>query len=85
MFHQNIEQETKEASNSLFGALGKEACVYFYVLEVFSFILLVLACIHVLHGLFTDKKYNLFGGMIAILNSFIVYFVNRLLYSMCVH
>lgn len=85
MFHQNIEQETKETANSLFGAMGKETCVYFYVLEVFSFIMLVLACIHVLHGLFTDKKYNLFGGMIAILNAFIVYFVNRLLYSMCVH
>ena len=81
----NVEHDTKEFTNTLFGPLGKEACIYFYVLQVVSFILLVLACIHVLHGLFTVKNFNAFSGIVAILNAFVVYFVNRLLYSMCVH
>ncbi len=85
MFHQNLEKETKGISHSLFGPLGKEACIYFYALQVATFFLLVLSCISVLHGLFTVKNYNMFAGIIAVFNSFIVYFINRLLYSMCVH
>ena len=85
MFHQNLEKETKDIRHSLFGPLGKEACIYFYVLQVASFFLLVLACISVLHGLFTVKNYNMFGGIISVFNSFLVYFINRLLYSMCIN
>ena len=85
MFHHSLEKDSHGVSNSLFGPLGKEACVYFYALQVISFALLVLASISVLHGLFTVKNYNMFGGMISVLNAFIVYFVNRLLYSMCVN
>jgi hypothetical protein len=85
MFHQNIQQETKETANSLFGPIGKEACLYFYVLEIFSFIGLVIAFIHMLHGIFTNKNYRVLGGVRDILNAFILYFINRLLYSMCVH
>ena len=85
MFHQNIDQETKETANSLFGPMGKETCLWFYVLEIVSFFGLVVACIHMLHGIFTDKNYRVLGGIATVLNAFIAYFVNRLLYSMCVH
>ena len=73
--------------NYFFGALSSEACLYFYVLSIvfgLSFIFVAISSF-----IFIVKKYDKFdmklGFNIVLLltNVFLVYFVNRLLYSMC--
>ena len=68
--------------------VDKKYCNYFYYLSVisyFMFILLVLLLGWVL--IFHSKKINLYfiSNFISIIISlFLMYFVNRLMYSMCV-
>ena len=74
--------------------LDKNSCVYFYVISGFFLVLLVLSLFtntaFLLKNLFIVKKSNVFtfevlsGALIMTFNIFLAYFVNRLLYSMCV-
>lgn len=71
-----------------FGPLGKESCDYFYFFSVAGFIFMILFALFTIVILVRFyKKLNpaLIANLIAmIINSFIVYFSNRLLYTMCV-
>lgn len=74
--------------------LDKTSCVYFYVISAFFLVLLVVSlftnAVFLLRNLFIVKKTKvltfevLSGALIMTFNIFLAYFVNRLLYSMCV-
>jgi hypothetical protein len=73
--------------DTYFGPLNKDSCVYFFILSFIFFILLFVALsIHIFFYFKNFKQLNLTNIMntiIIIFNIFIVYFVNRLLYTMC--
>ena len=75
--------------NKYFGPLSSEYCNYFYVLSIL-FALYGVMILFVLFGYilmnFNKLNYSTISiSIFAILNAFIVYFANRLLYTMCVY
>ena len=73
--------------SSIYGPLDKQACVYFFALTIFFFIVLVFALLGELFYLIKNYK-NITGkhvvnGILILFNMFLAYFVNRLLYTMC--
>ena len=78
-----------EFMDSYFGPLGKEWCLYFYVLSIFFFVAYILAIIGVIAGFVMKRKKidALFvaNGMALIFNTLLAYFVNRLLNTMCIN
>jgi len=70
---------------SPFAPLGRIYCDYFFWLSVINFIVLLYILFSLLFAFFFDKKKE---GLLQIflisLPTFIGYFTNRLLYSMCV-
>ncbi len=70
---------------SYFGPLDKKYCVYFYMLSVFfGFIFITTLFLIIFTIIFYHKKMNIIVQLIFMLiNSFIAYFVNRLLNTMC--
>ena len=69
----------------LFTPLNREYCDYFFYLSVINFIFflyILLAGLYVF--LFDKKKEGLFTILLVSLPTFVAYFTNRLLYSMCV-
>jgi hypothetical protein len=76
--------------NNFFGPLNKDSCYYFLIMSILFFVVLVLVLfseiIYIFSILFYGKKFDftIFNkGVMIIFNLFIVYFVNRLLYTMC--
>ena len=77
--------------DSLFGVLNKHYCNYFYILSIIGYIWLILSVITSLYFLYNSsiskgnkemsKKFYI--SLIPIAAYFILYFQNRLLYSMC--
>lgn len=67
----------------LFTPLGREYCAYFYWLTVLAFIFLLVALYRGLVVLFKGK-FNVMNFVLSLLAPFLLYFNNRLLYSMCV-
>lgn len=74
--------------SSIYGPLDKQACVYFMFLTIVFFIFLVLTLFIEVFFLFKNYKNitrgNIVNAIIMVVNIFLVYFVNRLLYNMCV-
>lgn len=74
--------------NTFFGPLDKRACAYFYLWSVFfSIFFIVVLLFSVFFGVIHYKKINgmFVAHIIAMLvQSLIGYFVNRLLYSICI-
>ena len=68
---------------TLFAPLGKEYCVYFYWLTVVSFLMLAVSVVHSVFSLL-DKNAKLVPSLLALIGPVLLYFNNRLLYSMCV-
>ena len=68
--------------NNLFAPLGREYCAYFYWLTVLAFLLFFIALVDTGMRIMTGKA-KLLNGIIALLAPFLIYFNNRLLYSMC--
>jgi hypothetical protein len=70
----------------IYGPLSKEYCIYFYFLSIVGFILLVLAILGiVLVGLSQKRSSSFYLQMLmACIGYGILYFQNRLLYSMCI-
>lgn len=71
----------------LFGPLGRNYCLYFYIFSVFGFFMMLLIIGTAVLGLIAsgkklDFKY-VWAGFIAILTWFLMYFQNRMLYNMC--
>lgn len=77
----------KKLFDNLFGPLNEGYCYYFLFLSVISFISLLLIVLKILFHLLNFKTktsstqyFALIGGALAY---FIIYFVNRLLFTMC--
>ena len=69
---------------SLFGPLGPQYCDYFYFLTVFFFIVFVVTTLTVLMKCFSKKRgLKLTDCFILITQPLMLYFINRLYYSMC--
>ena len=67
---------------SLFGPIGKENCVVF---QVVSAICLIMALMILLVGVLNAKKNRSFFAVVATVTSpLAMYYVYRLLYSMCI-
>ena len=69
---------------TLFGPLTKEYCEYFYILEVIFFIITAIMTFIVLKSLVSKKPMALDKAITLIANPLLIYFINRLYYSMCV-
>ena len=71
-----------------FGPLDKSSCLYFLILTVIFFIGLVSVLItEILYIIQNYNKLNFrmaSAGVVILFNIFLAYFVNRLMYSMCV-
>ena len=77
----------KDLSDSLFGPLSKDYCFYFYYFAVAGFIIMIMFII--LSLVFIVRFYkklnaNIIMNLVAmIINSFLLYFSNRLLFTIC--
>lgn len=73
--------------DKLFGALGKESCMYFYILSVLSFIMLVFSILAIVVYMFKQRKSMSFMTithmLVVSINLLIAYFVNRVLHTIC--
>ena len=68
-----------------FSPLGSLYCDYFFYLTVIQFLIFVFIVIFFLYKLMFQKKNEDMGTLgVALLSSFVAYFTNRLLYSMCI-
>lgn len=74
--------------NNYFGPLPKEYCVYFLTLSVIFAIIFMFSLISALYfGLTHFRKLNAMfvaNSALVLLNLFLGYFINRLLYTVCV-
>ena len=71
-----------------FSPLGKEWCLYYYVLLVIAFISLMITFFTAIMSIFSAKKLTFVGffknSLAPTLTSFVVYLLARLGYSICV-
>lgn len=72
-------------AQTLFGPLGKEYCLYFYVIEIIIFIFVLISIFKYLARAIKMRMtgWDHFAEIMDILKIGIQYFVIRLLYSMC--
>ena len=72
-----------QLNNSFFSPYSKDYCVYFYILTIITFIFFVMSMWQSLYSLFNG---NIGLGLAVTLpiTPFLLYFTNRLMYSMCV-
>jgi len=61
---------------------GKQYCTYFYILTVITLAFLVAALFHSLY-LFFQGEMRIVELVLSILGPLVIYFNNRILYSMC--
>ena len=71
--------------NTLFSPLSSEYCNFFLYVIIFSFVILITSAIYIIYSL-VNKKSNITFAQIMILlfQPLLLYFVNRLYFSMCV-
>ena len=71
-----------------FSPLTSESCIYFLILAIFFFVMIAFAL--TADVIFIIKNHKILnyrhiqGAILILFNLFIAYFVNRLLYTMCV-
>jgi len=77
--------ESDSLMDYLYGPLNTEYCIYYYVLSVIGFVLLIIAMLSTLFIGITKQKDGIFyGEMFIICMTYgLLYFHNRLLFSMC--
>ena len=73
--------------DTFFGPLNKGSCIYFFILSVIFFCILILLLFSEFFFILNNfGKLNIkliLHSILILSNMFIVYFVNRLLYTMC--
>ncbi len=72
--------------DSMFGPLSRDYCVYFYALAVITALLFAVSIGSFMYAIASGHKLTTFKMVQyigAFLQLFIAYFVNRLLYTMC--
>jgi len=71
-----------------FCPLGKEYCIYFYVLSIVFCILFTLSVISIVSfAIMNFKKVNsmfVVNSLMVLLNTYLAYLANRLLHTMCI-
>lgn len=74
--------------HTYFGPLGKEYCVYFYILSIISGITFAISVISVMwYAVMHMNKINtmfVVNAALVIFNTFLAYIANRLLHTMCI-
>ena len=69
----------------LFKPLSKDYCLYFYILSILGFVLIILNILFLVWNVYKRKNGSeIVKNIFSILGVFILYFQNRLFYSMCV-
>ena len=74
----------EELMQTLFGPLDARYCNYFYYLSVFFFAVFAFSVGSVLMKLLNNKKVNVTESFVVLLQPLLVYFINRLYFTMCV-
>ena len=74
----------QELLNKLFGPLDSSYCTYFYFISVFAFFSFIGCILSCLYSLVNKTKTDMNLCIALGIQSFFGYFMNRLLYSMCV-
>ena len=70
---------------NLFEPLDVSYCNYFYFSSIFGFVFMVVISLALLVSYMNNsKKVNSLGFVSLIMQGFLTYFLNRLLYSMCI-
>lgn len=69
----------------LFSPLKSKYCDYFYILSVIFFVFFVVTFIASLVSLMSKKPMPLSNALILCAQPLILYFINRLYYSMCIN
>lgn len=77
--------EMTETMDYLFGPIGREYCMYFYFLSILAFVLFVLSAAVIVNLVVKGKKFDTMNSFIMLFQPFLLYFVNRIFYSMCVN
>ena len=72
----------KTVEQSLFSPYGRQYCSYFYGLMVISLLYLLLHIVTTIYLLFKNKL-KPYDGFLGLFLPFLMYFTNRLSYSMC--
>ena len=77
-----------ELLKTVFGPLDKNACVYFFFITVFFFVIFIVLFLGELFFIIRNYKYMTFqklyeGGYSYLFNIFLVYLTNRILFTMC--
>ena len=74
--------------NNYFGPLPREYCVYFYILSIIFGLSFVFSAVGIAYFMVMHfKKVNtmfVINSLMVLLNTFLAYFANRLLHTMCV-
>lgn len=68
----------------LFSPLSHKYCDYFYFLSVIFFVLFLFAAVTCFMSLFEKKSVKLTDALVLMSQPLLLYFINRLYYSMCV-
>ena len=75
--------------NKLYGPLGKEYCTYFYILSIFFFLSFIVSIVFTILQIVKNPKIVnmkfVFTSLAIIIYTLIPYYVNRLLYTMCIN
>jgi hypothetical protein len=66
-----------------FSPYGREFCNYFYFLMIFAFVFMIMAASQSIYLIF-NNKIGIMDGIMNIIGPFIMYFTNRLTYSICI-
>jgi len=73
--------------NDFFGPLGKENCIFYYILEVFFFLAFIVSAFMLGYETFY-KRINIMENkrtLWIVGYSFLMYYLNRLTYSICIN
>ena len=74
--------------SSIYAPLDKNSCLYFLLLTLIFFFGLIIAFVANIFYLIKNRKEvsfrNITTGLMMLFNIYLAYFVNRLLYTMCV-
>lgn len=73
---------------SLFGPLDKKWCNYFLFISMIMYVIFIVAlfseAIYIFNHYKTMNFRNMMNAFLLLVNAFLAYMVNRLLYTMCV-
>ena len=73
---------------NLFGPLNKEWCNYFLYISMFMYVVFIVVIFSEVAFVFRHYKTldsrSIIHGLFMLVNAFLAYMVNRLLYTMCV-